>query len=120
MARKKYRIKISEIPIVPINHGNGIKKIFVDNGDNDTALTQFAWSKFEPGTSCDLHCHNTMDEYFFVYKGKGVFTINNSNYIIREGDFLRIPAKTEHMVLNNSNEPLEFIYFGIALNDQSL
>ncbi len=75
MKSNQYLININELPESQINHGTGNKKVFINNEDTDTALTQFSWSRFEPNESCRKHSHPTMDEYFFVYKGSGTYEI---------------------------------------------
>ncbi len=108
------RINIKDLPKSLINHGNGLKKVFLQNEDTNTALTQFAWSRFEPGEYCDMHSHLTMDEYFFVYKGSGTYQIGNEILNIIEGDFIRIPANISHkLYVDKKNQTLELIYFGI-------
>jgi hypothetical protein len=37
-------------------------QVFLKKDDTNTALTQIAWSCFEPGEYCDMHSHLTMDE----------------------------------------------------------
>ena len=64
--KKKYHINLNDIPHIEINHGTASKKVFIENADTNTDLTQFAWSVFRKGDSCEEHIHPTMDEYFFV------------------------------------------------------
>jgi mannose-6-phosphate isomerase-like protein (cupin superfamily) len=62
------------------------------------------------------HSHPTMDEYFFVYKGSGIYEIGDDILSIQKGDFIKIPANTPHeLSVEDSNENLELIYFGIDL-----
>jgi len=115
MKKTKLLQNLKNISIKQINHGTGTKKVFVNNKDTDTALTQFAWSRFKSGESCEKHSHPTMDEYFFVYKGSGIYEIGNEILSLEEGDFIRIPENTYHkLYLEKNNEFLELVYFGIA------
>ena len=65
-----YRINIADIAFSRINHGSSQKKVFVANIDDNTDLTQFAYSRFEQGDSCLEHSQSTMDEYFVVHSGQ--------------------------------------------------
>tara|TARA_Y100000590_G_C15307600_1_gene858849 strand:- start:124 stop:438 length:315 start_codon:yes stop_codon:yes gene_type:complete len=97
-----------------ISHGNGNKRVFISNKDTKTKLTQFAWSKFTTNQSCEMHTHPTMDEYFFVLQGSGIYHIDNKKLNIKKGDFIRIPAGTPHQLhLRKHHKILELIYFGI-------
>ncbi len=117
---KLYRINIKDLPKSLINHGSGKKIVFVNNEDTKTALTQFAWSRFESGESCKQHSHPTMDEYFFVYKGSGIYEIGDEVLSLKEGDFIQIPANTKHkLYLDINDEKLELVYFGIDITYSS-
>mgnify|MGYP004002891133 CR=1 FL=1 len=114
------RINIKDLPKSSINHGTGLKKVFLKKDDTNTALTQIAWACFEPGEYCDMHTHPTMDEYFFVYKGKAKYEVDNEVLNIVEGDFIRIPANTKHKLYQDINdEKLELVYFGIDITYSS-
>ena len=118
MSNKKYRLNLSDIKESLVSHGSGIKKVFVHNKDTNTALTQFAWSRFESGESCEKHSHSTMDEYFFVYKGSGSYEIDSEILSITEGDFIQIPANTPHKLnVEEKDKVLELVYFGIATDN---
>ena len=105
---------ITDLIELPINHGTGFKKVFIRNEDDDTALTQFAYSHFKSGEYCELHSHPTMDEYFFVYKAGGTYHIGDESVSIKEGDFIKIPANTDHkLYLSENDSNLELVYFGI-------
>jgi quercetin dioxygenase-like cupin family protein len=116
--KSKYRNNIEKINESSINHGSGIKKVFIKNEDSDTALTQFAWSKLEAGEYCEKHSHPTMDEYFFVLRGSGKYTIGNKKLKINSGDFIRIPAGTPHKLqVDKYHQYIELVYFGIAVDN---
>ena len=118
MKRNSYIADLEGLTKEPINHGSGVKKVFINNKDTNSALTQFAWSRFDSGDSCSLHSHPSMDEYFFVYKGNGFYEIENEMLAIKEGDFIRIPSNTSHKLIIGENDSfLELIYFGIATDE---
>ena len=115
--KSRYSINVGDIPSEKINHGAGLKKVFKKNLDTKTALTQFAYSKFEKGDVCEKHSHSTMDEYFFVLSGGGVYTIGDKQVTLTKGDFIEIPAKTNHYLIVNHMNGLELVYFGIKLEE---
>ena len=59
--KSKYKRNISELPNELLNHGAGVKRVFLNKDDSNTALTQIAWSCFKPGEYCGMHTHLTMD-----------------------------------------------------------
>ena len=116
MKKIKYQLNYSDIQESMINHGSGKKRVFIRNDDTISALTQFSWARFESGQSCEKHSHPTMDEYFFVYKGSGIYEIGEEVLSINEGDFIRIPANTLHkLYLKKNNKFIELVYFGVAI-----
>ena len=100
-----------------VNHGSGCKKVFIKNEDTKTALTQFAYSRFSKGDVCEEHMHPTMDEYFHVLKGGGMYQIGKEQVNIEKGDFIKVPSKTRHSLYINHDDGLELVYFGIKTNE---
>lgn len=99
----------------PTAHLSGLKKVFLNNNDTNSAITQFAFGVFSPGEICDWHKHPTMIESFYFIKGIGKYYVAGEIVEIRQGTFLTIPANTEHKLVNDGIENLEFVYFGIAI-----
>lgn len=95
-------------------HGTGEKRVFLNNGDTATSLTQFAYGRFMPGETCEEHVHPTMEECFYFIKGIGTYTVDGKAYPLEPGAFLRIPAGVPHKLEAEGDEDLEFVYFGIA------
>ena len=115
MRDNRYRVNLASLEETPISHGNGRKRVFIRAGQTETNLTQFAWAKILPGEGCEKHSHLTMEEYFFVLGGEGTYAIGDEVIDIQAGDFIRVPADTEHQLsVENGNKPLELVYFGIA------
>lgn len=101
---------------VGTTHNQGEKFVFLKNEDTPTAITQFAFGKFLPGEECALHLHPTMEECFYFVDGEGEYVVNDVTYHIRPQSFLRIPANTVHALKATGNQPLIFVYFGVATN----
>lgn len=101
------------IPVITA-HGQGEKIVFLKNGDSETNLTQFAYGTFQPGECCDMHAHETMEEFFYFIKGAGEYMVDGAKIPLKPGIFLRIPAKTPHALFAFGDCPLEFVYFGIS------
>ena len=100
---------------VTIAHGEGEKFVFLKQEDTTTAITQFAFGKFLPGEECALHLHPTMEECFYFIDGEGEYTVNDVVYMIRPKCFLRIPVNTMHALKATGDQPLTFVYFGVAI-----
>lgn len=114
MTGEKILATINTILPTVTAHGQGQKFVFLKNGDSQTDLTQFAYGKFQPGECCEQHIHETMEEFFFFLEGTGEYLVNGEIIYLKKGVFLRIPAKAPHELKATGNQPLEFIYFGIA------
>lgn len=95
-------------------HLQGLKRVFLRNSDTPTALTQVAHGTFRSTDFCELHSHDTMEEVFFFLRGKGVYTVGESQISLENGVFIRIPAGVHHRLEAVGEEPLEYIYFGVA------
>jgi mannose-6-phosphate isomerase-like protein (cupin superfamily) len=101
----------------PNSHNQGYKQVFLKNLDTLTNLTQFAFGSLDMNNETGFHQHDSMEEYFFILKGCGILFLNNDEYLISSNSFIRIPSKTQHQIKNINISPLEFIYFGISLEN---
>ena len=45
------------------------------------------------------------------------YEINGASYEIKPCSFFRVPVNTNHCLIAKGNEPLTFVYFGVALNE---
>lgn len=97
-------------------HAQGIKQVFLRNGDTPTSVTQVAYGTFSKTDYCELHRHATMEECFFFLKGAGVYTVEDQQIDLKSGVFVRIPAGVTHRLEATGPEPLEYVYFGVATN----
>jgi len=111
------KIFLQLIDLVPelTAHGKGYKQVFLNNNDTATSITQVAYGKFLPGESCPSHVHTTMEECFYFISGAGEYVVDGKSYELKEGSFIRIPAATTHQLKALGNEPLTFVYFGVAV-----
>ncbi|HUR91014.1 MAG TPA: cupin domain-containing protein [Ramlibacter sp.] len=63
-------------------------------------------------TGCPFHSHRAEEEMFFIIRGSGLLRYGSETRKIRAGDFICCPTggpETAHQIINDSNEPLEFI-----------
>lgn len=115
-AKEKIFEYLENIKGEPTAHLSGLKKVFLNNTDTDSKLTQFAHGMFAPGEICERHSHPTMDELFYFINGNGIYKVEEQEILLKPGTFLRIPAKSQHELINKGKGNLEFVYFGIALD----
>jgi len=107
---------LNDIAPAPTAHSQGQKFVFLSQQDTPTAITQFAYGKFLPGEFCEEHLHATMEECFYFISGEGEYKIDSVVYNIKPDCFLRIPANTLHALNCTGNEPLTFVYYGVAVD----
>lgn len=71
-----------------------------------------------PGKRLSLQSHRRRSEHWFVVSGKGVATLNGTDYELGEGDSIDIAKGSAHRISNPYETPLVFIevqmgdYFG--------
>ena len=105
---------LSSLADEPTAHRQGSKKVFLRSSDTPTNLTQVAYGTFRAADFCELHSHATMEEVFFFLSGKGIYTVGNEQISLENGFFVRIPAGVSHRLEAVGDEPLHYVYFGIA------
>ena len=62
-----------------------------------------------PGRSIGEHRHEGDNEIFYFLKGSGVYTDNGSPVRVRPGDTAVCSDGESHALVNDGDEPLEFI-----------
>lgn len=95
-------------------HAQGAKQVFLRNSDTPTKVTQVAYGTFTQSDYCERHSHATMEECFFFVKGRGVYEVADQQVTLESGVFVRIPAGVPHRLEATGEEPLEYVYFGVA------
>lgn len=74
--------------------------------------------RVEPGQKLSYQSHDKRAEHWVVVKGEAVVTLNDKEYVLKQGENIYIPQKAKHRVHNRSQSILEFIevqvgtYFG--------
>ncbi|SOD92038.1 cupin domain-containing protein [Spirosoma fluviale] len=95
-------------------HAQGAKQVFLRNSDTPTNVTQVAYGIFTKADYCELHTHPTMEECFFFLKGEGIYVVDDQTIPLHHGVFVRIPAGVSHRLEATGDDPLEYVYFGVA------
>ena len=104
-----------ETDFIKTSHITGLKKVFISSAQVDSKLTQVSYGKLLPGEIIEEHFHASMEEFFYFIKGSGVYIVNGTEITIRENTFIYIPARAHHQLICNNTESLEFVYFGVAV-----
>lgn len=109
-------VKHQELPELGISHNPEIKKKTMISAGEIPKLMMFGSAIFQPGQKVDLHKHDTMTEVFFIQKGKAEFTVETETIVLEAGHCITIEAGEMHCQSNPFPEPVEWLYFGIALD----
>lgn len=104
------------IQAVGVTHDPDIKKKVLISKGEIHKLMMFGSATFKPGQKVTPHSHETMTEVFYIQKGKALFTVNGEDHILEKGHCIKIEAKELHSQENPFKEPVEWLYFGIALD----
>ena len=64
------------LPVVPLNHDSGTKRVLFNWQDFDTPCRQISIANFHAGDVCEEHQHATLDEHFYWQSGRGHFIID--------------------------------------------
>jgi quercetin dioxygenase-like cupin family protein len=70
-------------------------------------------ARLKPGEDFGNHCHEVMEENFFVLKGKVEFVVNGKSYIGEKGDLYSMKPKESHY-LKNVGDDEAIILFCLA------
>lgn len=70
---------------------------------------QLVLMSLKPGEDIGLEIHNENDQFFRFDAGSGKVVINQTEYDVKDGDAVIVPAGAKHNVINtNESEDLKF------------
>jgi len=86
-----------------------IEKETIDNVDFRKVLytgehMQLVLMTLKPGEEIGLEVHPTIDQFFRFEEGKGKCIINQTEYNVKDGDSVIVPANSEHNIINTSDK----------------
>lgn len=62
-------------------------------------------------TGPDFHRHDNADEFFYIISGSGSLEYSGTIHDVRKGDFVFVPAKTNHVLSVSASAPMEVLEF---------
>ena len=68
------------------------------------AHSQLVLMSLRPNEEIGAEVHENVDQFFRFEKGNGKVIINETEYIVKDGDVIIVPAGSKHNVINISND----------------
>ncbi len=102
------------LPVVPLNHDSGTKRVLFNWLDVDTPCRQVSIADFHAGDVCEEHLHATLDEHFYWQSGQGHFVIDGRIVPFSAGDYIYVPAGSRHSIHFEADS--QCVCIGIALD----
>lgn len=90
-----------------IAHEGAVAKMALDARDL-RFLGFLAHALLTPGRTIEAH-RDPMEEIYFIYRGRGVMTVEDEDRAVREGDAIHVPRGASHALHNASAEDLEIL-----------
>ncbi len=70
--------------------------------------TQLVLMNLKPNEEIGMEVHETVDQFFRFEEGEGKVIINDTEYEVKDGDVVIVPAGSQHNIINTSeNEELK-------------
>lgn len=103
------------LPSQQVSHNPEIKKKVMLAWGDLPHLTNFSQAVFAPEQIASNHCHQNMNEVFFVQSGSGVIRVNEREFILAPGTCIAVEAGEYHEIVNTGKTDLVLNYFGIEV-----
>ena len=93
-------------------HHVNIEKETLDNNNFRKVLytgehLQLVLMTLKPKEEIGMETHKSIDQFFRFESGNGKCIINNTEYVIKDGDSIIIPAGSKHNIINTGTKPLK-------------
>ncbi len=108
-------IRTKELELEAVNHQGGAKKKVILQNGYIKNLVGFSKALFKPGESAELHQHESKYEVFYIEKGKIKLNLNGQEIEMSAGDSAVAEPGEEHSFVNESDDDVEMLYFGVAV-----
>ena len=93
-----------------------VKFAFGPQGIVNTKDLNLGIVEFDKDSTSLSHSHE-IEESLYILAGKGVIEAGGTNYNVKKGDFLYVPANTEHRIITGNNSRIRiFFVFGRKIN----
>jgi quercetin dioxygenase-like cupin family protein len=102
----------NEGEVIRLRDGTAIVKIKISKAQGAQSIS-FISESFRPGDAAPVHKHLNEDEFLYVQKGSGLFTLGEKQYEIKEGAVAFIPKGVWHGTQNTGSENIE-VRFGYS------
>jgi len=88
---------------------NSIEKETLKNTDFRRVLytgkySQLVLMNLQPNQEIGMETHNTIDQFFRFEEGEGKVIIDDTEYNVKDGDAVIVPAGAKHNVVNTSKK----------------
>tara|TARA_B110000116_G_scaffold208554_1_gene184025 strand:+ start:177 stop:524 length:348 start_codon:yes stop_codon:yes gene_type:complete len=79
--------------------------------EDNNLLEHMTLSKttLKPNQSTRGHLHDDLEEVYFFTKGEGKMVLGEEEFDVKAADIVLIPQGKFHRVINDKNEPIEFV-----------
>lgn len=92
--------------VVRLRDGSALVRIKIAKTQGARSLS-FLSESFRPGDRLPVHKHLHEDELIFLHKGRGLFTLGEKQYEIKEGAVALVPKGVWHGLENTGTENIE-------------
>lgn len=99
------------------SHGVGHKRVLLSKEETESSITQIAVTTMLAGEVAEEHLHATMEECFFILKGKAKLTVDGEVMKCKDGDFVQVKCKESHKL--EAVTDIEVMTIGVAINDET-
>ena len=112
----------SEIELVAASHEDqsnpGVRKRVLASREDllDGRVQMLNWAQLPSGSAFRPHYHEDMQEVFVILNGAVTITVDGTSYRLSAGDAIVVEPREVHQMRNDSNVNVEYIVFGITLD----
>lgn len=92
-------------------------KLLIDGETFPGTPFSIALSRYPSGAGCAFHSHRDSTEAYFVLEGELMATVKGTEYQVKRGELIYIPASAEHRAENRGKETCRFMAINSPLSE---
>ncbi|MHC9543457.1 MAG: cupin domain-containing protein [Vulcanimicrobiota bacterium] len=112
------KVNFFQLPEEISHGGTAQKRVLIRKGDALSPLIFLNDAYIAKGSQVPAHVHDDMEEIFYVQEGEGFIILDGKKEKISSGDCMIVPPGQSHSLVNERDEALHFICFGVKVRDE--
>lgn len=101
----------------PGHFGGALSKELAGPETTGSSRVDFRISRYAPMAYVQEHVHQVQEQVYYVLKGEGILTLDDTKNLMRPHDYVYVPPGVRHSFTNTGTDGLVFLVITTPASD---